>query len=82
MRFRHPLIRSAAYYAALAAARRGAHQALAAVAIRRLIQTGGPGTWPEAAAGPDEQVAAELAVRDPGAWLVAAAPPSWSGPPR
>jgi len=61
VRFRHPLARSAAY-------RSGADSAAAGDArgrwrwplTRRLIPIAGPGTGPRPAAGPDEDVAAEL----------------------
>ncbi|AQA03713.1 hypothetical protein BVC93_16225 [Mycobacterium sp. MS1601] len=62
IRFRHPLVRSALYRFALASERRRAHAALSSAAVAGVSEQDYAWHRAQAASGPDEQLAAELAL--------------------
>ena len=62
IRFRHPLVRSALYRNALASERRRAHAALSLAAVPGIADQNYVWHRAQAASGPDEQLAAELAI--------------------
>lgn len=62
IRFRHPLVRSALYRYALASERRRAHAALSLAALPGISEQDYAWHRAQAASGPDEQLAVELAL--------------------